>query len=205
MIINKHINLSIQQEKVLIYRFIRKKCLMSVHKLIFSNIMMIFKISHKFNNLKIDFYDIFNEGLIGFLNAILYYNPEKNYKLVNFAFLWVHYVILNYVKKRFIFIKNKVFNENVSVKNSNKISSYFIIKEIEHNSFFLKYDNYQKTYKVKSALHSLLPLLQAIVYSSYIFSRSFSTNELSFFFNISPDTVRQLKKNILSILYILSI
>ena len=199
--------LTSQQEKVLIYRFVRKRCLWSIYKLIFSYIKMVFKISYKYINVNVNFTDIFNEGLVGLINAILLYNPEKNYKLMSFAFLWVNFTILNYVKRRIAIVNRNV----VYYLEDDKTNDFEKIKSLQNNmicmdfSYINSYEKYYKFHKLKRAICNLLPILQIIIFRNYIFCRSLSLKELGFFLNVSMETVRRLRKNTLNVLYILSV
>ncbi len=200
--------LSSQYEKVLIYRFIRKRCLLSVYKIIFSYAKIIFNVSHKFNNFNISFSDVFTEGLIGFFNAVLLYNPEKNCRLSNFFFLWVNFSILSYLKKYLQSSDKKKILFNINDYNYFKFQTIEYLNNINiYNSplYFYNYDSYYKLYKIKSAIYNLLPLLQIIIFSMYIFRRLLSLEELSFFLNISIKALKRLKRNTLYVLCILSI
>lgn len=201
MVKRSYVILTNEQEIILVYRFIRKRCIWSFYKLMRFYVRVIFKVSHKFHNSNVYFSDVFNEGLVGLVNAILLFNPEKNCKLVNFVYLWVNFYILNYIKKRMLVSTRSVLFDF----NKNNNTCEFITVPYVRKYFNDIYDDYYKLYKISSALYYLFPILQVIIFSSYIFRRPISLEELSFFLNISIETIRRLKKIILDVVHILSL
>lgn len=182
-------------EKVLMYRFIRKRCIFSIYKLIFFYLRLVNKISYNFTNFKHFFSVIFNEGLNGLINALLYYNPEKNYKLITFIFLWVHFSILKHLKT---IKKNSIDNKNLTF-----FRSFPVNFNTYYENFLFFFNKKNKKFKLKSSILYLLPSLQVIFFSSYIFNYVLTEKELCFLLDISIQTIKKFKRKILSILYIL--
>jgi hypothetical protein len=203
--------LSLFQEKVLVYRFIRKRCLLSFYKLIFFNIKFIFKMVLKFKCVDIRFNDFLNEGFIGFINSILRYNPEKNCSLRSFSFLCIRCSFVTYVKRRSVYI-SPYSVDLLSFGNINSWYTNFLRGEntlsinpgINDFTLSLKYENYYLSYKLRSAIKSFNVVLQVIVFSNYFFKRSLTVCEICFFLNVSKSTMFKLRKNILNFLYLLS-
>lgn len=107
--------------------------------LIGENLNLIHYVLSKMNNINDQYEDLFQEGVIGLINASNTYNISKNIKFSNYAYCCIRNEIFHYIRKNCInqfYVENEVLDNMLVLQNihDNELSALdILIKEGEHN------------------------------------------------------------------------
>ena len=107
-------------------------------------IKIIKELQTKYNIRGIDTSDLYQEGLLGLLNAIEYYDANKDILFYTYACVCIKSSIISELRRTFR-IKNKIFNESYSIENItcnySLLSDFFVIEDSDPNKILLDKEN----------------------------------------------------------------
>lgn len=120
-------------------------------------IKIIKELMTKYNVRGIDTSDLYQEGLLGLLNAIDYYDANKDILFYTYACVCIKSSIISELRRTFR-IKNKLFNESYSIENITNnytmLSEFFVTTDNDPDNILLKEENEKEIIsKVKSLLN----------------------------------------------------
>ena len=105
----------------------------SKNNLIEENLNLIHYVLSKMNNINNQYEDLFQEGVIGLINASNTYDINKNIKFSTYAYCCIRNEIFHYIRKNCInqfYVENEVLDNMLILQN---IHDNELIREEEHN------------------------------------------------------------------------
>lgn len=103
--VSKYPLLSPEEERKLAIRFKKYGDREAAKRLVLANLRFVIKIALDYKNWGVPVEDLVSEGIVGLLNAMKKFDPNKGVKFISYASYWIKAFIHNYILSNFSIIK----------------------------------------------------------------------------------------------------
>ena len=97
--------LTVDEEQELARRYRDSGDAEACHKLVRANMRFVYKTAHSFKGYGLKFDDLVQEGMVGLLEAIKRFDPDRGHRLISYAVHWVRAQIQSHVIQQYSLVR----------------------------------------------------------------------------------------------------